>query len=198
MTQVGQADIDQLKAHLASGDIFVSALLVGEEFYHVGCNVVYRDPDLPEPTGRHAMAVVGYDDTRGAFKFANSWGTNWGCNGFGWVSYPYFQQYAYRGYRMTNRVIAHPEVLATSIRPNTYQPNWGEDLTYTVRITSSVNTSGLIIKTIHLTNTTFMSCTAGCSHDSGVITWWLGDLGAGSSVQRAITVSLPDQEGRKF
>lgn len=193
---VGQANIGQLKAHLASGDIFVSALLVGEEFNDAGCNVVYRNPYLREPTGGHAMAVVGYDDTRGAFKFANSWGTNWGCNGFGWVSYSYFQQYAYRGYRMTDRVIAHPEVLVTSIRPNTYQPNWGEDLAYTVRVTSSVNTSGLILEAT-LTNTTFMSCTDGCSHDSGVITWSLGDLGVGSSVQRTITVSLPDQEGRK-
>lgn len=49
--------------------------------------------------GGHFMAVVGYDDTitttfngvtmTGAFKLANSWGTNWldGNNGYIWVAY---------------------------------------------------------------------------------------------------------------
>lgn len=40
--------------------------------------------------GRHAMAIVGYDDSkgpRGAFKLVNSWGTNWGADGFIWVDY---------------------------------------------------------------------------------------------------------------
>jgi hypothetical protein len=35
----------------------------------------------------HAMLVVGYDDNRQAFKLMNSWGTEWGDAGFGWISY---------------------------------------------------------------------------------------------------------------
>lgn len=50
----------------------------------------------------HEMVVVGYDDTiwtdingngsvdpgeKGAFRVANSWGTGWGENGFGWLAY---------------------------------------------------------------------------------------------------------------
>ena len=44
-----------------------------------------------EPRGRHAICLVGYDDSKsgGAFKFVNSWGTNWGLNGYGWISYAF-------------------------------------------------------------------------------------------------------------
>ncbi len=38
----------------------------------------------------HAMAIVGYDDNKGpsgAFKVINSWGTNWGADGYIWVDY---------------------------------------------------------------------------------------------------------------
>ena len=31
--------------------------------------------------------IVGYDDTRSAFKVINSWGTDWGIGGYGWIDY---------------------------------------------------------------------------------------------------------------
>ena len=42
--------------------------------------------------GYHAMCVVGYDDDMygGAFQIMNSWGTDWGEEGFFWVKYDDF------------------------------------------------------------------------------------------------------------
>ncbi|MDQ3847161.1 MAG: C1 family peptidase [Bacteroidota bacterium] len=37
----------------------------------------------------HALTIVGYDDAKGAFKIVNSWGKNWGDEGFVWVDYNY-------------------------------------------------------------------------------------------------------------
>lgn len=39
--------------------------------------------------GGHAMAIIGYDDTKygGAVEIMNSWGTDWGNDGFIWVKY---------------------------------------------------------------------------------------------------------------
>jgi hypothetical protein len=43
----------------------------------------------------HAICICGYDDSHmtadgaGAFRFVNSWGTNWGQDGFGWMSYKF-------------------------------------------------------------------------------------------------------------
>ena len=43
-----------------------------------------------EQGGCHAMLVVGYDDNFDAFKVVNSWGTDWGDDGFVWIDYSAF------------------------------------------------------------------------------------------------------------
>ncbi len=35
----------------------------------------------------HMVSIVGWDDSVGAWKIKNSWGTNWGENGFIWMKY---------------------------------------------------------------------------------------------------------------
>jgi C1A family cysteine protease len=64
--------------------------------------------EIPFPTagegvrGGHAVMAVGYDDkikiknknpgareTKGALLIRNSWGTDWGSNGYGWLPYDY-------------------------------------------------------------------------------------------------------------
>jgi len=44
--------------------------------------------------GMHAIAICGYDDGAQRFEFKNSWGTWWGNNGFGSISYEYIRTYA--------------------------------------------------------------------------------------------------------
>lgn len=39
--------------------------------------------------GGHAIVFVGYDDTTKLVKFRNSWGVNWGINGYGYMTYEY-------------------------------------------------------------------------------------------------------------
>ncbi len=47
------------------------------------------DPPPPEPghCGGHAMVFVGYDDERSAYRVLNSWGDDWGDNGYVWWNY---------------------------------------------------------------------------------------------------------------
>jgi C1A family cysteine protease len=57
------------------------------------------DIPFPQPgdsvRGGHAVLVVGYDDSHkigndsGALLIRNSWGINWGDNGYGWMPYTY-------------------------------------------------------------------------------------------------------------
>ncbi len=50
------------------------------------------DKNLPG----HAVTIVGYDDNKygGAFEIMNSWGTEWGNEGFMWIRYGDFIQYS--------------------------------------------------------------------------------------------------------
>ena len=41
--------------------------------------------------GGHAVPIIGYDDTKQAFKLQNSWGSSWGLNGFFYLPYSVFK-----------------------------------------------------------------------------------------------------------
>jgi hypothetical protein len=52
------------------------------------------------PWGGHAMSVIGYDESRQAFEIMNSWGTQWGVDGFIWVKYDDFARFCKYGYQI--------------------------------------------------------------------------------------------------
>lgn len=56
----------------------------------------------------HAMAIVGYDDTKQAWLAQNSWGPNWGCNGQIWIDYNFLTTLTLGAYWMTTRVDKNP------------------------------------------------------------------------------------------
>jgi C1A family cysteine protease len=43
-------------------------------------------------TTGHSMVLVGYDDARSAFRLMNSFGPNWGDNGYAWIGYALWQK----------------------------------------------------------------------------------------------------------
>ncbi len=76
---------------------------------------------IKDAVGGHAMAVIGYDDTKNAFLIVNSWGNKWANNGFVWASYKDlidFTPYAYEVLSPINppKPIS-PVVPATDVQP---------------------------------------------------------------------------------
>lgn len=79
-------------------------VVIGIDIYPDFTNLSYTNSVYDTVSGTkqdsHAICLIGYDDnvgSNGAFKFINSWGTDWGCGGYGWISYdtvadssPYF------------------------------------------------------------------------------------------------------------
>ncbi len=51
----------------------------------------YIEPNESPASIGHAVCLVGYDDNKNAFKFINSWGTSWGIDGYGWISYDFME-----------------------------------------------------------------------------------------------------------
>ena len=97
-------DLHAIKENISQGAPVVIGMQVGGSYMQP-----MMGKDLWEPTaedrsmvgfGGHAQCVVGYDDKKygGAFLLMNSWGPQWGNNGFAWVRYPDFKYYVREAY----------------------------------------------------------------------------------------------------
>ena len=80
--------IGDIKTVLAGGNAVVIAMNVYPDFdgLDASTNDTY-DMDIGNRRGRHAIAIIGYDDARKAFRIINSWGPWWGSQGYGWIAY---------------------------------------------------------------------------------------------------------------
>ncbi len=63
------------------------------------------DGNWADPSGGHAMLIVGYDDARHAWLVRNSWGEAWGEGGHVWIDYDYLNHYIAYGRRAAPYVI---------------------------------------------------------------------------------------------
>jgi hypothetical protein len=88
--RVNEKRLDDIKGQLYKGNPVIFGMSVNEDFHKLRGDEIYNDLSKPDPMQGHAMVLVGYDDSKQAFKLLNSWGTHWGNNGFGWVSYAAF------------------------------------------------------------------------------------------------------------
>ncbi|TGK01898.1 cysteine protease [Leptospira langatensis] len=89
--RVRQTDPNEVKNQLNEGRPVVAGILVYENFMNLKGNQIYKE-GIGKTYGGHAIAIVGYDDSKGAFKFINSWSTQWGDNGYGYIEYKWFSK----------------------------------------------------------------------------------------------------------
>ncbi len=90
-----------IKAQLAAGNPVIVAGSVNNAFMYLA-NGVVLSTFSGSSLGGHCYCVVGYDDTKGAFKFMNSWGTTWASSGFGWIKYGYESAWWSEAYVLVN------------------------------------------------------------------------------------------------
>lgn len=57
--------------------------------------VIKMPTSISIPVGGHAMCLVGYDFYKNTFLAKNSFGTDWGDNGYCWIPFNYFELYSY-------------------------------------------------------------------------------------------------------
>lgn len=89
-----------VKKAISQNKPVVIGMPVYESFDLLGVGGVWNGFATSASRGGHAMCVVGYDDDKagGAFEIMNSWGTQWGDNGFAWVRYNDFGRHAWYGH----------------------------------------------------------------------------------------------------
>ena len=93
-------DINRVKYYLSLNYPLPFGILIDEGFKTGdGCDIKDNRDVWNHAYGRsigyHEMLLCGYDDNINAFKVLNSWGRNWGDDGYLWVDYDYFKQTVY-------------------------------------------------------------------------------------------------------
>ena len=101
--------VTTIKNLIAEGNPVIVAGPVNSAFHYLGNNQIlgaYSGTTL----GGHCYCVVGYDDSKGAFKFQNSWGSGWASGGFGWIGYAYITSWWSEAYVITNSIPPPPPI----------------------------------------------------------------------------------------
>jgi C1A family cysteine protease len=140
----GYRDINAVKAALANGPV-VTTLTVYSDFLFYSSGVYKHVTGDQE--GGHAVSIVGYDDASQSWIVRNSWGSDWGNNGFVNIAYddtsgvsdetwqytvPQAEGYVAISYPQERDFISgNASFAAKSTFPNT------SDVTYTVKDSNS-------------------------------------------------------------
>jgi len=105
--RVNVQDVTEVKTQVASNFPVLIGMMVDQRFSQLAGEQIYSGSPGPS-RGGHALVVVGYSDSKNAFKVINSWGTTWGYNGFGWIDYSTFRQTVREAYVTQDIVVNHP------------------------------------------------------------------------------------------
>lgn len=87
---IGYASVQQIKNALCQYGPLATAMEVTELFQSYESGVFQEKPRSrygPIPATNHVVMIVGWDDSKGAWRVRNSWGSGWGENGYAWVKY---------------------------------------------------------------------------------------------------------------
>ena len=100
----GRPDVEKLKTFLAEMRLpFVLSIPIYKDFPNgrVSSDFVYNrtlSANAENRLGYHAIAIIGYDDSKQAFRMVNSWGNSWGDQGFLWLSERFLAEEATEGW----------------------------------------------------------------------------------------------------
>lgn len=111
-----EAKIVKTKMSLNYNNPVVISMICPASFDGVTTDGLWRPTENPDDKlngrkhGRHALCVVGYDDNKygGAFEIQNSWGRQWGNQGYVWIRYEDFARFVYQAFELVNLATPTP------------------------------------------------------------------------------------------
>jgi len=99
----GERQRDQVCAQLDARKPVLLGIRAFQPFVGLkGRDATYDTIGLKPSLGNHAVIGAGYDDDRGAIRILNSFGSDWGDDGFAWLSYSIWDKVVVEAYVTTD------------------------------------------------------------------------------------------------
>jgi GNAT superfamily N-acetyltransferase len=83
--------IDECKLALKNQKLVSASLDINDKWSDPPGGRIPDSMDSDVAIGSHMVVLHGYDDSKRTFRFWNSWGKDWGDQGFGYISYETFE-----------------------------------------------------------------------------------------------------------
>jgi cathepsin L len=82
------ASVEDIKKAICQYGAVSASVNVTQSFKNYTNGVYFGSAsDYNNPSSNHAIVLVGWDDSKGAWLLKNSWGTDWGEDGYMWIKY---------------------------------------------------------------------------------------------------------------
>lgn len=91
-SKISKYDLGAIRAMIQNKKSVFISIIADNSFVNAKAGFIWKT--MTSGSLPHAVTIVGYDDSKNAFKVMNSWGTNWGDAGFGWIDYTLFPEVA--------------------------------------------------------------------------------------------------------
>ncbi|RYR43617.1 hypothetical protein Ahy_A08g040034 [Arachis hypogaea] len=85
--------LDQVKSYIREKCGVLATFRINQDFYSHSVAMPYERDRSTADNGFHNVCLTGYDDNKGIWSFLNSFGADWGKNGFGKIRYNHVVQY---------------------------------------------------------------------------------------------------------
>ncbi len=92
------SSLEDVKRQLRSRNAIISGIIIYKSNYSQPNGKMAYPKSEEQPIGGHAICIVGYDDNKEIIKFKNSWGKEWGDNGYGYIPYSDFEKLVKESY----------------------------------------------------------------------------------------------------
>ncbi|MDR2534548.1 MAG: hypothetical protein LBD29_00770 [Treponema sp.] len=90
------ASIEDFKKGIVETGGVVMGIPVYQDFHDLNYSNPLYDIAKGRVLGYHAICLIGYDNNKKSFKCINSWGSDWGLAGYGWIDYRLMEDFIYR------------------------------------------------------------------------------------------------------